>query len=109
MKSTFAFLVNSCKNVLTLSETLGIIFKMFQLCFKNVDVHSYEQTNHFEIYLCILGGNPTPVRGILEKIQPKDLQNLPEAVERSSRPRADFGGPRARIFSSNPEVHGVGF
>ena len=29
-----------------------------------------------------MGGNPTPVRGILEKIQPEHLQNLPEGVER---------------------------
>jgi len=27
-------------------------------------------------------GNPTPVRGILEKILPEVLQNLPEAVGR---------------------------
>ena len=59
--------------------------------------------------------NPTPARGILEKILPKGLQNLPEAIERSSRPRADFGGPRADFggpragFFQNPEVLGVGF
>ena len=28
----------------------------------------------------ILGGNPTPVQGILEKILPEVLQNLPKAV-----------------------------
>ena len=30
----------------------------------------------------ILVGNPTPVRGILEKILPEVLQNLPKAVGR---------------------------
>ena len=30
----------------------------------------------------ILGGNPTPVQGILEKILPEVLQNLPKAVGR---------------------------
>ena len=72
----------------------------------------------------LLVENPSPVRGILEKILPEGLQNLPEglqnlpeavdcaAVEAEGRfwwPEGRFLRPEGWIFSSNPEVLGVGF
>ena len=44
---------------------------------------------------CLLVENPSPVRGILEKILPEGLQNL--------------GGPRAGFFPDIPRYQGMDF
>ena len=49
---------------------------------RNLNISTVQRSVSSDRVSCTLVGNPTPVRGILEKILPEVLQNLPEAVGR---------------------------